>query len=91
MAVAQQARNLTMDLGARMNSFRFLKRDRDTKFTAGLKIVKTSPRTARANCYANKFVRHFNDHQPPNHDLAIVIPLDAPITRRKFLGAVINK
>jgi transposase InsO family protein len=64
--VAQQARSLLMHLEERVHRFRFLIRDRDTKFTAafdtifaasGIQIVKIPPRAPRANAYAERWIR----------------------------------
>jgi putative transposase len=63
--VAQQARNLLMDLGDRAAQFTFLLRDRDTKFTdtfdtvfasEGIRTLRTPVQAPRANAIAERWI-----------------------------------
>src|SRR6266571_4964162 len=63
--VTQQAHNLMIALGEQADSFRFLVRDRDTKFTAsfdavfadaGIAVVRSPPHAPKANAYAERWV-----------------------------------
>lgn len=63
--VTQQARNLQTNLGDHADSFKFVIRDRDTKFTAAFdavftavstRIVRTPVRAPRANAIAERWI-----------------------------------
>jgi putative transposase len=63
--VTQQARNLLMNLMGRADSFKFVVRDRDTKFTAafdavftavGVRLIRTPVRAPRANAIAERWI-----------------------------------
>jgi transposase InsO family protein len=90
--VTQQARNLLMDLGDRTDLFRFLIRDRDSKFTAAfdavftgadIRIIRTPVRAPRANAITERFIgtlrRECLDH------LLIVGPRHLDAVLREYL------
>ncbi|WP_433171374.1 integrase core domain-containing protein [Actinoallomurus sp. CA-150999] len=63
--VTQQAKNLIPDLGDRAGGFKFLIRDRDTKFTAmfdevfraeGIDVVLTAPQAPRMNAITERWI-----------------------------------
>jgi hypothetical protein len=64
--VAQQARELLMEMGEQAGRFQLLIRDRDAKFTAafdhvfaadGVRVVRTPVRAPKANAYTERWVR----------------------------------
>ena len=71
--VVQRARNFTSDLEDAGRRFRFLIRNRDTKFTAsfdevfkaiGISAIATPVRSPKANAFAERFVRTVRDDCP---------------------------
>jgi transposase InsO family protein len=90
--VTQQARNLLMDLDDRADRFRFLIRDRDSKFTpafdavfagADIRIIRTPIRAPRANAVAERFIgtlrRECLDH------LLIIGPRHLDVVLREYV------
>jgi len=58
----------------------------------GVRMVKTPPRTPRANCHYNGHRPHQSRQQrPPDRNDEASPPLDWPVQRRKVLGGVINE
>lgn len=62
----QLARNLLADLGERVSGFRYLLRDRDSRYTQafdavftadGVDIAKSAPQTPRMNAHAERLIR----------------------------------
>lgn len=66
----RQARNVIVDLGGRAGRFRFLRGDRDGKYTAafdqvfiddGIGVITIPPRTPRADAFIERWSRSIRD------------------------------
>jgi hypothetical protein len=104
--VAQQARNLMLDLGEGAGQFRFLIRDRDTKYTTmfdevftgeGIEVLRSPPQAPRANAYAERWVRTVRREcldrmliYHPRHLLAVWASSARPTTSVGLTRAVTN-
>ncbi|WP_370219078.1 integrase core domain-containing protein [Kitasatospora sp. GAS1066B] len=71
----QQARNLAVELGIRLDSLHFLIRDRDAKYTASfnavfeaedMEVIQTPPRAPRANAHCERVIATLR-REVPNH------------------------
>jgi hypothetical protein len=91
--VAQQARNLLMDLQEQAHRFQYLIRDRDAKCTAafdavfaasGIDDAKIPPQAPRANTYAERWVATVRSWSSR-------APLGAPVQRVDVLGGLIHE
>ncbi|MFE9975176.1 hypothetical protein ACFYRD_31645 [Streptomyces hirsutus] len=73
----RQARNLAVESGVRLESLRFLVRDRDTKYTVsfdvvfaveGIEVVKTAPRAPRMNTHRERGIKTLPREALPSAD-----------------------
>ena len=87
--IAQQARNLAMHLGARLEELRFLIRDRDTKYATmfdavfeadASEIINTPPCAPRANAICERLAGTLHRELPDR------IPIAGPGHARRILG-----
>ncbi len=83
--------------------FKFLIRDRDSKFTAafddvfagnGTRVIRTPVRLPRANAFAERFVgtlRQGLQQEPPLREPGHAVDITARIERRQALGGLISE